>query len=104
MSLHCLCVCVCVRAQAIALPGHILARLQGCGRGGARNGDIYKICTYRLLFIHMLLTAFLFSITWGESASVGSSWGLLLLCFSFFLFLFNSKASSEVGVVQTQAD
>ena len=33
------CMFVFVRAQAIALPGHFLAWLQGCGLGGARNGD-----------------------------------------------------------------
>ena len=51
-------VCVhvaCIRArEATALLGHMLARQQVCGRGGACNGDIYKICTYRLLYKYVV--------------------------------------------------
>ena len=45
----------CTRArEATALLGHMLARQQVCGRGGACNGDIHKICTYRLLYTYVV--------------------------------------------------
>ena len=61
------CVFVYVRAQATALPDHFLAWLQGCGRGGARNGDnkyIYILSARRGCCYNMLLTALFLARTW----------------------------------------
>ena len=66
----------------------MLARQQVCGRGGACNGDIYKIGTYRLLYKYVVDGVSL----WHNPGGVG--FGQLLLgvalvvfrCLSFPLF------------------
>ena len=94
----------CTRArEATALLGHMLARQQVCGRGGACNGDIYKICTYRLLYKYVVDGVSLRH----NPGGVGCGQlllGVALVVFRFLSFpLLNSKSSSEADVGRTQA-